>query len=662
MKKISGRDFSRLIISTIIFSALIIGVRAENISQKNYSKVKILILSKHIHLLKDARINSIIITIPKTGELDTGKNRLTVKNISLFSTKNSFIIKTDQNILSPGDFTIYPRNRNDTFTIELQGEKRYYPLPLYIKNTGAELELSIEEDINQFAIDSAWGELGSTSDNDSEALYALAHLIKARCSLPYLTNKHKGYHFCDLTCCQTYKGRSGKVFDDPFSIRTDGLEKGLFFNTSNGGTIFTESIFNGNERSSSPPNDIIYLENFQLSRKSHPSWEASIKLSELEEILYPKKSILIKNIIFDRKKEILSIKNNNGFENVSPESFRIKVNRVKGWSFIKSNNYTITVNDGIYTFKGSGLGHGVGMSFEGAFQLAKRGYSRYEIIEHYYPDILYNNSRTDVNSSLQYLTFNYKSGETIYSNTGPSFRNRIIPCGSIFKLFAALYLAEKRPDLFYNYTYRCTDKEKDESMPLQCWNKSGHDRMDLQSALYNSCNKYFASLYNKIDPEDFTQWLTAFSLKQGIPLTIPPIKTGRDFSHLLAGLNFNLAITIEGIIKLNRYIYMGNKDHLSTEIEVIYHALHKTFTEGTAKKHDEENIQNNSYKNISLPYSIERKELWGKTGTVIAGTNSHCGYGIFTGGLNSTGIVAILRKGTGAIAANESEKILLNLK
>ena len=124
-----------------------------------------------------------------------------------------------------------------------------------------------------------------------------------------------------------------------------------------------------------------------------------------------------------------------------------------------------------------------------------------------------------------------------------------------------------------------------------------------------------------------------------------------DFSHMLAGLNFDVTITVEGLMKLNRFLYTKNLEHSSERFSVIFNALHKTFIEGTAK---------DDGKGLSL--SNESGRLWGKTGTVIAGTNNHYGYGIFTGGSDSVGIVSILRKGTGANAAKESKKILLSLQ
>jgi len=655
-KRINQKSLAALITGILVFSVLIVALRAEKIPQNN--KLKILILSKHIRLLREGKTDILRLSVPKSGEIDTGSRRTGCSNLTILYKNNSFQFKADEKVLAGGDFTLYPKESGDTFMITINGEKRRYPLPLHVKNTGLETELSIEESVNRFAIDSAWGELGDTPEKHSEALYALAHLIKARSSLPYLTNKHSGYTFCDLTCCQTYRGLSGKLFDDTVSVKTGGVRNGFFFHTSSGGRLFTESIFNATGKNSEPPKEIIYQDNILLSREKFSRWGASIGENELIKILYPDKNIFIKDIEYDIDRESVLIRTGTGTEKIPPETFRLKINRVRGWNFIKSNNYTLTRINGVYKFSGSGLGHGAGMSFEGALQLAERGYSRYEILEHYYPGIEYNiPSHNSVNNQLQYVIFNSGSGEIIRSSSA-SFKNRIIPCGSVFKLFIALYLAEERRDIYYNHSFICTSAEKDKNLPRYCWNKTGHGKMNLHSAIYNSCNKYFASLYNKIDYTDFKKWLTAFTLKNGIELAVPEIKNETDLSNLLSGTNFRLTITISGIIKLNRYIYAANQDRTSGEIVEIFDALHKTFTEGTAVEPDKNSI----LKKIASKDNINKTYLWGKTGTIIAGSNSHCGYGIFTGGRGSVGIVTLLRKGTGATAARESEKILLGLE
>jgi len=47
----------------------------------------------------------------------------------------------------------------------------------------------------------------------------------------------------------------------------------------------------------------------------------------------------------------------------------------------------------------------------------------------------------------------------------------------------------------------------------------------------------------------------------------------------------------------------------------------------------------------------KRERRWGKTSTVVAGTNSKHSYGIFIGGDDERGIVVLLRKGNGHLAA-----------
>ena len=57
-----------------------------------------------------------------------------------------------------------------------------------------------------------------------------------------------------------------------------------------------------------------------------------------------------------------------------------------GWTGVPSNFYYVKKDNdtGLYTLKGGGYGHGVGMSQNGANELAKLGYTAAQIISHYY--------------------------------------------------------------------------------------------------------------------------------------------------------------------------------------------------------------------------------------------------------------------------------------
>ena len=54
---------------------------------------------------------------------------------------------------------------------------------------------------------------------------------------------------------------------------------------------------------------------------------------------------------------------------------------------LKSANFTVTFQDGKFTFDCLGYGHGVGMSQYGADYLARQGMTYEEILTHYYTGV-----------------------------------------------------------------------------------------------------------------------------------------------------------------------------------------------------------------------------------------------------------------------------------
>ena len=59
-----------------------------------------------------------------------------------------------------------------------------------------------------------------------------------------------------------------------------------------------------------------------------------------------------------------------------------------GLSYLPSNFFEITKNDDTtFSIAGGGYGHGIGMSQNGANQLAKDGYTYDNILKHYYKNV-----------------------------------------------------------------------------------------------------------------------------------------------------------------------------------------------------------------------------------------------------------------------------------
>ncbi len=75
--------------------------------------------------------------------------------------------------------------------------------------------------------------------------------------------------------------------------------------------------------------------------------------------------------------------------------------------------------------------------------------------------------------------------------------------------------------------------------------------------------------------------------------------------------------------------------------------LHETFQIGTASKFP-----------FLLAQEKNPKSLWGKTSTIVYGSNEPLSYGIFMGGDDRYGIILLYRKGNGNKAAYYAKKIL----
>ena len=66
--------------------------------------------------------------------------------------------------------------------------------------------------------------------------------------------------------------------------------------------------------------------------------------------------------------------------------FASRVGRVFGWQALKSLKVTAEEVESTVTFKGRGLGHGVGLCQHGARALATKGWDAKKLLLRYFPD------------------------------------------------------------------------------------------------------------------------------------------------------------------------------------------------------------------------------------------------------------------------------------
>ncbi len=519
---------------------------------------------------------------------------------------------------------------------------------------------------------------------------ALARIIEARGLMGLKNPRHKGYHFCDLTHCQVYRGRKGKKGPAPppfygrWRIDLKGLKNPLLFHSSCGGRTFGPELF-----ASEPPymyrgvKDFLYRENLLLCRNGNSYWERILPRDEIFHILKLKGCSPGRagNFLeYGRKKLQVKVRCGEREVNYPPENFRIRINRVKGWSFIRSNNYTVQrgKGQGELLLRGYGLGHGSGFCQTGALELSRRGYSASEIIRHYYPDInlVSLTGEDDRSSDISYALFDLSTGR-IRVSTSPSLVKRRFPPGSLWKLVTSLYLAGERQDLLRDYRYTCTGSGGDDPrLPERCWKREGHGNLDFRAALSGSCNLYFASLSRVIDFRRYREFVERLLRDLGIAAEIPGIKTKKDEAQFLAGLDFRISLGIKDLIKIvalfqpvesnNKRVRKVRNSLPLPARDSILEALHGTFIHGTAAFHREREKPGLLKK--QLIFSGKNAELlkkksdgiWGKTSTVIDGTNRPVSYGIFLGASENTGIILFLKNGNGHNAAKWGKVILLD--
>ena len=158
----------------------------------------------------------------------------------------------------------------------------------------------------------------------------------------------------------------------------------------------------------------------------------------------------------------------------------------------------------------------------------------------------------------------------------------------------------------------------------------------------------------EINQTKFLNFIDAIKKDYGINFTVRKRYSRAGFSRIMCGLDFDVKVTVSDLVKLTRLVHsLGRKENVNgvlhdlgeNEISLIAGALHRTFTTGT----------------VSEPVKktgINTDELWGKTGTVLTGTNFHASYGIFIGGNHSTGIVALMPEGNGKNCAAMAVRFL----
>ncbi|HSV95698.1 MAG TPA: hypothetical protein VLM75_02060 [Spirochaetota bacterium] len=624
--------------------------------------VRIRILSKPMRLCQEGDAAAMpIFLFPEDTRFDdaSGAGSVSIRRAEARPAVGGWTLVTDAGDLS-GTFggMMDTPGPDHTFELRTGNERRRYPLPLEIRNHKGGMEFIITERLPRYARDCARVEYGPMPPGTEEAFEALTLLIEARHEPGGRSRAHKDYDACDLAHCVVYRGLAGAppAPETPWRIDPRSLACGAHFHAECGGRTLGARVFGPAGKTCHGERDRLSETGTKLCGGARSAWQARLPAKDLASILTGSDAPYLSpvSLSIDTKTLTVTLRAGDMHHGYPAEDFRLRINRRRGWSFLKSNEYRIETilerGETVFIFNGTGNGHGAGLCQKGALGLAQRGYSRHEILAHYYPAVrfmLYKHQVEAPPPGLSHALFDLQSGE-ITRSSHRGIENRVLPPGSIFKLVVALYCAAERPDLFDAHRYHCTGRAGT-PLPERCWTPVGHGDVGMSEALSHSCNLYFASLNGSINVSSFRRFCESLSTA-GIRIEMPPVHGPRESAHLLAGLDYRFGLSVRGLVALARLVSPGENASFEIQIApgrraIISRALFDTMDTGTAA-------------GVLGTGRSDPDRSWGKTATILSGTNRLTGYGLFLGGYGENGILIILKDGTGAQAGRWAVSLL----
>lgn len=323
-------------------------------------------------------------------EIDSVKKKLIIKKNQVIRIKklnNKIEVIINNSSYSCEKIEIIKIDFNNLFMIETYNNKKlnnYYKGSLIVSNKKNKLIIINRVYLEHYiqGVLFAEGGLGHHSE-----YYKVQALISRTYAFNNL-NKHvnDGYNLCSRVHCQAYKGHKHvnndikeAVNDTENLIITDVKLNPItaaFYSNSGGQTANSEDVW---------VMPLPYLrskiDSFSLNQKNY-LWSRKINKTNWINYLQQKTTTVVPNdsVLLNHTPEERAVFYAN-------EKFKILLKDIrKDWK-LKSTNFSIRYNNEYVFLDGRGFGHGVGLSQEGAMNMANKKYNYKEILIYYYSNI-----------------------------------------------------------------------------------------------------------------------------------------------------------------------------------------------------------------------------------------------------------------------------------
>ncbi len=263
------------------------------------------------------------------------------------------------------------------------------PAQVYDDNLGFYVDFGRMMAINLVEVDSyIAGVVEAEAGPSAHPEFYKAQVLLARTYAMGHMERHagEGFNLCDGVHCQAYKGKSTK---NPAIIKATEETKGQVVVNSENQLIV--GAFHANCGGQTANSGQVWLKSFSYLVsvndpfcRSQPSatWEVRISLEEWQRFLSTK-GVDTENIPLTGY-SLLS-KDREYVYTIAGKM--IPLTDIRSFFNLRSAFFTVELISGQIRLKGRGYGHGVGMCQDGAMQMARRGRSYKEILQHYFTGI-----------------------------------------------------------------------------------------------------------------------------------------------------------------------------------------------------------------------------------------------------------------------------------
>jgi stage II sporulation protein D len=288
--------------------------------------------------------------------------------------------------------------------------------PLEIRSRNSALRVTLSMPLEEYVAAVLAAEAGNF--DSEQALQAMA--VAARTFAVHFRARHKGeaFDFCDTTHCQDFHL---SAVDNRVRAAVDATEgEMLWYQGATAATYYHQNCGGrtADKNDVWPGGRLPYLRaqvDPYCSRQNSGHWQTSISKSDIGKALTASaldvpshwRTLEIQSRSqAGRVVKLRLVGDGSADETISASTFRFAIDRLLGWSQIRSDLYELHNPGEQIVFSGRGSGHGVGMCQTGAVQMGHEGKSYRDILAFYYPG-------TVLGLSAQGLAWQVQSGERL---------------------------------------------------------------------------------------------------------------------------------------------------------------------------------------------------------------------------------------------------------